>query len=304
MRRAGRAPASSRGKLPAAAGPDCAAAFQRIALDCIAGIRAHHRRACAGDAEALHQVRVAITRLRAVVLFFEPIVVDTEWPSLKKEIGWVNDALGAARDDDVMAAHARRKQYRVWSRGAIGEHLAERRRRDHRRLVRCLRAARFQNLIAALSGWVRHGRWLARWERAVRYEPPEPLHVYGERELNRWRKRLIRKGRHLKTLGGFRRHRLRIRAKRLRYMLEALADIVAIRGGEKYRRLHRSARRLQSVLGDLRDLDRFADLAALASAADDSEQGKSRPPGYRRDKDKLLRAAIEAYHSFKQADAG
>jgi CHAD domain-containing protein len=304
MRRTGRAPASSRGKLLAAAGPDCAAAFQEIALDCVAGIRAYQRHACAGDAEAVHQIRVAITRLRAAVLFFAPIAVDTEWRSLKKEIVWLNDALGATRDDDVMAAHARRKQYRAWSRGMIGEHLAERRRRDHRRLVRCLRAVRFQNLIAALSGWVRHGRWLARRERAVRDEPPEPLHVYGERELNRWCKRLIRKGWHLETLGASRRHRLRIRAKRLRYMLEALTDIDTIRGHEKYRRLHRSARRLQSALGDLRDLERFADLAALASAADDSEQGESRPPGYRRNKEKLLRAAIKAYHRFKQADAG
>ena len=303
MRRSGRGPASSRGSLSAAVGPDCAAAFQEIALDCVADIRAYHRRACAGDAEAVHQVRVAITRLRAAVLFFEPIAVDTEWPRLKKEIVWLNDALGATRDDDVMAAHARRKQYRAWSRGMIGEHIAERRGRDHRRLVRCLRAVRFQNLIAALSGWVRHGRWLARWERAVRDEPAEPLHVYGERELNRWCKRLIRKGRHLETLGASRRHRLRIRAKRLRYMLEALTGIATILGDEKYRRLHRSARRLQSALGDLRDLDRFADLAAPASAADDSEQGKSRPPGYRRNKKKLLRASIEAYHSFKRADA-
>jgi CHAD domain-containing protein len=290
--------------LSAAAGPDCATAFQGFALDCVAGIRACHRRASAGDAEAVHQVRIAVTRLRAAVSFFKPIAVDAEWSSLEKEIVWLNDALGAMRDDDVMAAHARRKQYRAWSRGRIDEHLAERRGRDHRRLVRCLRAVRFQNLIAALSGWVRHGRWLARWERAVRDEPPEPLHVYGERELNRWCKRLIRKGRHLETLGASRRHRLRIRTKRLRYMLEALTGIGTIRGHEKYRRLHRSARRLQSALGDLRDLDRFAGLAAAASAADDSEHGKRRPPGYRRNQEKLLRAAIEAYRNFKRADAG
>ncbi len=304
MRRTGRVPASRRSKLSAAAGPDCAAAFQEIALDCVAGIRAWHRRACAGDAEAVHQVRVAITRLRAVVSFFKPIAVDTEWAGLEKEIVWLNGALGAVRDGDVMAAHARRKQYRAWSRGRIDEHLAECRRRDHRRLVRCLRAVRFRNLIAALSGCVRHGSWLSRWERAVRHEPPEPLHVYGERELDRRRERLVRKGRHLETLGASKRHRLRIRAKRLRYMLEALTEFGTIRCDEKYRRLHRSAKRLQKALGDLRDLERFVDLAAAASAADDSEQGKSRPPGYRRDKEKLLRAAIEAYHSFKQADAG
>jgi CHAD domain-containing protein len=75
-----------RRKAAAAAGLDCAAAFQKIALDCVASIKAHHTNACAGDAEAVHQIRVAITRLRAAVAFFAPIVVDAEWLRLKKEI--------------------------------------------------------------------------------------------------------------------------------------------------------------------------------------------------------------------------
>ena len=123
MRRTGRVPASSRSKLSAAAGPDCAAAFQKIALDCVAGIKARHRRACAGDAEAVHQIRVAITRLRAVVSFFKPIAGRCGMAGLEKEIAWLNGALGAARDSDVMAAYARRKQYRAWAQGRIDEHL-------------------------------------------------------------------------------------------------------------------------------------------------------------------------------------
>ena len=53
----------SRRKAAEAAGLDCAAAFQKMALGCVADIKAHHTSACAGDAEAVHQIRVAITRL-------------------------------------------------------------------------------------------------------------------------------------------------------------------------------------------------------------------------------------------------
>ncbi len=114
---------SRRRKVAEAASLDCAAAFQKIALDCVASIKAHHSGACAGDAEAVHQIRVAITRLRAAVAFFAPIVVDAEWLRLKKEIAWLNGSLGAARDSDVVVEYARRKRYRAWAQHMIGEQL-------------------------------------------------------------------------------------------------------------------------------------------------------------------------------------
>src|SRR4029434_4777431 len=89
---------------------------------CVAAIKAHHSSACAGDTEAVHQIRVAITRLRAAVAFFAPIVVDAEWLRLKKEIAWLNGPLGAARDSDVVVEYARRKRYLLglsaWSASA------------------------------------------------------------------------------------------------------------------------------------------------------------------------------------------
>src|SRR5262245_38449924 len=103
-----------RRKVVTAVGFDCAAAFQKIALGCITGIKAHHSSACAGDAEAVHQIRVAITRLRSAVAFFAPFVADAEWLRLKKEIAWLNTSLGAARDSDVLVDYARRKRYRAW----------------------------------------------------------------------------------------------------------------------------------------------------------------------------------------------
>src|SRR3954471_9839355 len=155
----------SRRKAAEAAGLDCAAAFQKMALGCVADIKAHHASACAGDAEAVHQIRVAITRLRAAVAFFAPIVVDAEWLQLKKEIAWLNGPLGAARDSDVVMEYARRKRYRAWAERMVGEQLDRRQMQNHRRLVRCLRSARTQRLVAALAAWIRQGPWLERYKR-------------------------------------------------------------------------------------------------------------------------------------------
>lgn len=289
----------TRRNVAAAADIDCATAFQAMALGCVAAIKVHHGSACAGDAEAVHQIRVAITRLRAAVAFFAPIVVDAEWLRLRKEIAWLNGPLGAARDSDVVVEYARRKRYRAWAQRMIGQRLDQRQTRDHRRLVRCLRSARTQRLITAMAGWIRQGAWLERYRQS---KNKEALGSYCTRELGRWHKRLIRKGRHLETLGPSPRHRLRIKAKRFRYMLEALRETDALRGRDEFQQLHRPAKQLQRTLGDLRDLKRFVDHADT-SPSENGKGTRKHPPGYRRRAEKLLDAAIAAHRDLKHAEA-
>jgi CHAD domain-containing protein len=291
----GRAETSGRRKAVPVAGLDCATAFQKIARDCVAGIAAYHGSACAGDAEAVHQLRVAITRLRAAVSFFAPIVIDAEWPRLKAEIVWLNASLGAARDSDVMVEYASRGRYQAWADRAIGPELGKGRVQNRRRLVRCLRSARTRRLIEALSVWTEQGPWLAHWEAAVRRGDAEPLQAYCGRELDRRRERLIRTGKHLSRLNAARRHRFRIRAKRFRYMLEALTDIVPMCSRAELRQVHSAAKRLQRTVGDLRDLKRFAGLPPSAN--------KRPPPGYRRQQETLAGAAVRAWRDLKQAGA-
>ena len=289
---------SSRRKLPAAASIDCATAFQTMTLDCVAAIKAYHSSACTGDAEAVHQIRVAITRLRAAVTFFSAIVVDAEWLRLKREIAWLNGPLGAVRDCDVVMEYARRKRYRAWAQRMIGEQLDKRQTLDHRRLVRCLRSARTQRLVAAMTRWIRQGQWLKRYRRR---KDAEALQPYCARQLKRWQERLVRRGRHLETLGGPRRHRLRIKAKRFRYMLEALTESVALWRRAELHHLHRPAKRLQRALGDMRDLERFAALADGSPQADNGKRGDKHPPGYGDRRERLLDAAIAAHRDLKQA---
>jgi CHAD domain-containing protein len=273
-----------RRKAAAARGLDCAATFQTIALDCVAAIKTHHGRACAGDAEAVHQIRVAITRLRSAVAFFAPVVVDTRWPRLKKEIAWLNGPLGKARDSDVVVEYARRKHYQAWAQSRLGEDLDRQQKQNHRRLVRSLRSGRTQRLLTGLNGWIERGPWLERYRGSG---DKQALESYCAHELGRWHKRLIRRGRRLKTLGESPRHRLRIKAKRFRYILEALKGTAVLRKRGEWQRLHRPAKQLQRALGDLRDLERFSELA------------EGSPPGYRRRTEKLLDAAIAAHRDLK-----
>jgi CHAD domain-containing protein len=283
--------ASGRRKGAEAAALDCAPAFQKIALNAVGAIKAQHAGACTGDVEAVHQIRVAITRLRAAVAFFAPVVADAEWLRLKQEIAWLNGPLGDARDSDVVVDYVRRKKYRAWAQAAIGEQIQQHQARDHRRLVRCLRSARTQRLITALARWARQGAWLKRYKS----NHVEALPPYCESELHRWHARLVRKGKRLEQLRAERRHRLRIQAKRFRYMIEALTETVPLWTRGKCRHLHRPAKQLQRALGDMRDLER------LAGLADDGKSGSKRPPDYRHQRKKLFSDAVAAYRALKHA---
>jgi len=159
---------------------------------------------------------------------------------------------------------------------------------------------RFYGLIEQLSVWIGHGQWFARQQEAARRKPAEPLKAYCAHELDRWRRRLIHKGRHIATMQASSRHCVRIKAKRFRYMLEELMRFVPGRDQDKLRRMHKPAKRLQQVLGDLRDLERLARLGTPSRLPERDEQRDRRPPGYRRQVKKLLAAAVTAHRTLKQ----
>jgi CHAD domain-containing protein len=100
---------------------DCQAAFQSIAKSCINLIQDHRQAAIAADPEAIHIMRMELTRLRAAVLFFSPMTDNDAWPGINKELRWLNSALGRARDHDVTANYARRKRYRRWAKARGGQ---------------------------------------------------------------------------------------------------------------------------------------------------------------------------------------
>lgn len=274
----------------AAAEMNCATGFQIVARDCLARLQAQYPETIAGDAEALHQMRVAISRLRAAVAFFAPMTSDVTWPKLKTELSWLYALLGDARDADVMAALARSKRYRKWAADNVAN--GDRKHdRLYRRVVTGLRSKRFKRLMNALSRWVARGPWLTRREDDIERRRVAPLGSYCQRKFELWRARLIRKGkgRRLTDMGSKRRHRLRIKVKRYRYVLEALSDIGPPAARSKWRHLHKPSKELQRVLGDLRDLQGLRRTGASSR----------RPPGYAKRKKQLLAAAYAAWRDLK-----
>src|SRR5471030_1625929 len=79
----------------------CDTAFRVVARRCLADLTANHAATCIGDAEALHQMRVALARLSAAISFFSPMVSDPQRTRIRHELKWLHADLGAVRDLDV-----------------------------------------------------------------------------------------------------------------------------------------------------------------------------------------------------------
>jgi CHAD domain-containing protein len=198
------------------------------------------------DPEGVHQARVATRRLRSDLLTFGT-VVDPDWDaSLRAELQWLGQLLGAVRDTDVLLERLDARLLTL-SLGDLdaGKHLLEG-LRDHRNRAR-------DDLLVAMRS-ERYDALLDRLVAAARRIPPADDASDLDLELGDlvrapWRK--LRRA--VEALGDdppdAALHAVRIRAKRCRYAAEAVAPAV----GKDARRFARAVEGLQEVLGEHQD---------------------------------------------------
>jgi CHAD domain-containing protein len=250
----------------------CETAFRHIAKDCIRQILGGRTLAVEGNADAVHKMRIELTRLHAAVLFFTPLVVDDEWPRIRRELRWLNSNLGKARDQDVLIQYARRRRFRSWAKPSYRS-IARSKAKSYRKLAGKLHSARYQRFISDLNAWVTQPRLES--SQASEFESAER---YSEARLLEWRDEIQHAGRHLGDLGRKRQHRLRIRCKRYRYIVDSLLSLGVGLTLQDLLFLE-PAKQVHSALGDLRDLRQLR------------RTGDDLPPRYRARKRKLLEAA-------------
>jgi CHAD domain-containing protein len=221
-------------------------ALRAISRACLADLKQHGRAASGGDAEALHHVRIALTRLRTAIRFFAPGIDNAAaWEAVQRQASWLGWQSGAVRDIDVALARQHRKN--AAANGVIQRWRQHRDRLD-KRLRRALHSARFHRFIDTLSRRsgpaIDGGRLGGPVERTAA--------GFSIERLRRWRSKLLANGRKLDRMGWRKRHRLRIRAKRYRYALEWSSPLLP-KARPLLRRQLAQARIIQNALGRLND---------------------------------------------------
>src|SRR5260370_21061332 len=137
----------------------CDTAFRVVARRCLGDLTAHHEGTCRGDPVALHQMRIALTRLRTAILFFSPMIDDPRRTQIRDELKWLNAHLGAVRDLDVATERLRAVDKQRPRTVPYYLPLNIKRANGQPLLARALRSARYQRLVKSISGWIDNEPW-------------------------------------------------------------------------------------------------------------------------------------------------
>jgi CHAD domain-containing protein len=271
----------------------CDTAFRVAARRYFGDLTANHAATCQGDPEALHQMRIALTRLRTAISFFSPMVADVARKQIRAELKWLNTALGVVRDLDV-AIERRRAIGKRRPPAKLRSWEAER-AAHHQRLARALRSARYRHLVRSTSDWIENGPWsVSRGKKAARKRAC-PVGAYSVAKLARWQNKLLKKCRKLPRMSERKRHRLRLLNKKLCYSIEFFADLFPDRKSSRQPPALKVLRKAQKSLGQLND---DAKGRSLASALQRDGGRPAKPPRHRGREKRLLRTASAAYRKL------
>ncbi|MDR2219893.1 MAG: CHAD domain-containing protein [Methylobacillus sp.] len=218
-----------------------AQACRAMLRECLAHLQGNHDAVLHGESEGIHQMRVALRRMRSVMAIFTDFMPPTD--ALKNEIRWLTTTLGAARDLDVLLEETLPALPESLAHPGLA--LIKRRARKRAQTARqdvmaALDSQRYQHLLLQLAVWM---------------ENPAPateqkLHTHASSLLARRYRKLRKRGK--LELNAEQRHELRILAKKLRYATEFFAGLHNTKATNRF--LRRLAPLLE-LLGELNDLE-------------------------------------------------
>lgn len=249
---------------PASSGDD---ALRHIGIACLDQVLRNEAAVLAGAAEAIHQMRVALRRLRAVLSAFGKMLPTDQRRQASQELRWLADALGAARNLDVfetaLLAPAREALAEPGAIAALTAAIERRRKAAYAKAARAVRSTRYTALLLCQLRWFEGCGW---HDGAASPDLRRPIGELALRILDRRRRAAKRRSKGFAGQSAPERHRLRIALKKLRYATEMLAGLY---DADEAKRFTRRLKRLQDDLGAANDVRvGHAILAELARPGD------------------------------------
>jgi len=242
--------------------------LQTLIWSCLLHLQKNLRGAMrSDDAEYLHQMRVALRRLRVVLRMAEKVRPDEQLAALNREVAALCVALGRTREWDVFIAQIARPMCARMAGHADLQALLAASERHRDQCYAALRgekhARELQSLMLRFAIWMNGGYWQAQ-------AASEPLaREFATRRLRKLAKRFTGSGLNLSDLDAGRLHALRILAKKLRYSAEFFMTLY---GKQKSGAFLNALSEVQDVLGQINDiavahrlLDELAPLAELSA---------------------------------------
>jgi inorganic triphosphatase YgiF len=233
-----------------------AEAFQAIGRSCLTHYLKNERLVREERTEeSVHQARVAVRRLRAAMSIFGDLLADPESLRLKADLRDLAGSLGAARDLDVTLPHLRELQVQVGGMQPLVAVMETLRASAYDRAVESLGSPEAGRLVFDVAAWLEAGEWLTSASGAQIELRDRPVLAFATTELDRRGRKLRKCAVQVRDLEPAERHKVRIRAKKVRYGAEFFSGLAQGAKGRKAAAAYvKALKPMQDVLGQLNDI--------------------------------------------------
>jgi len=250
-------PAVARAKPVLAGGPSVDEAISALLTDCLAQFTANWPAFFDGDAvNAIHQMRVAMRRLRALLGMFQRSFPNPEFAAFREEARRAAAAMGEARNVDVFLALLHNGPMPAFpdERGFddIVAECAARREAGYAEIRALLASAETTKFILSLQSFVGRQGWRNGLAPEALGHLAAPARAFGAAHIARLHRKILKRGGKRLQLNAHDRHELRIDLKKLRYAADGFGTL--FEGGKQVRAYAKAAARLQDALGAFNDL--------------------------------------------------
>lgn len=231
-------------------------AFKKIAETCLIQLQGNQDMVLHGsDVEGVHQMRIALRRLRSALKVFSEITEKKSSACIIEELEWMTNILGDARDLDVLVTQTLPPMLKQMQNQASLVSLAkiakQKRLQAYSEARQAITSQRYQRLLLTLGDWLENQRWVKQKTAEVTVD------AIAKATLSKRYKQLKKGGKWLNHAESEERHETRIAAKKLRYLAEFFAELYPSKNTKP---LIKCLSQLQDQLGIMNDISVTSEL--------------------------------------------
>lgn len=231
------------------------AALQRIGRHCLSHILSNEQAAVAGDPEGVHQMRVAVRRLRSALLALKRPLQEKHYHWASEELRWLAHSVAPVRNLDSFATSLVGAVAHALPASPDFEHLidATERQRDAalEHVKQAIMSERYAASMLRLLRWFVARGWRDQEVSEHAVVLLAPIIDVAPDLIDRQHRKACRRGKKFEELTAAQRHRLRIALKHLHYIVEFLGSLF---GKNRIRTFVRCLKSLQDDLGYTNDV--------------------------------------------------
>ncbi|QLH73823.1 CHAD domain-containing protein [Rhodopseudomonas palustris] len=226
-----------------------AEAFRAIATELLRLTAAQQPKVRRRDPTGVHQMRIALRRMRAAISVFGELIEGRDTQRLKRELKWLAGRLAPARDLHLLEVKIKSAQLGTGS-PAFLKRLGSDRGAAFASASATVELQRFRKLMSDLQRWIDAGEWTRGANGAERPSAAE----FGQQVLARRARKLNKRLEKLEQLDDEERHQVRIAAKKLNYAIGFFESLFDGRTGKRLERFRKHLKKLLDALGALNDV--------------------------------------------------